>query len=73
MPKINAGARTTVYRIRYHVTGHPDIPLTTQVSIIDGYSTLADAPKIIAIAKFGGDVKMAKRIIVDSATVVRTV
>ncbi len=51
-------------RAHWHVTGHRNLPKITNVALIDGYSTEADIPKIIAIRYF--DLDWAPRIVVTA-------
>jgi len=42
---------STDYRVKWHAT--PGRDFESSVTIIEGYSTLADIPKIIAVARTG--------------------
>ncbi len=61
---MNATGTSRTVRAHWHVSGHRDLPKITNVALIDGYSTEADIPKIIAIRFF--DLDWADRIIVTA-------
>lgn len=57
---------TTVYNVRWHA-GHDGAPQRSLVAVTEGYSTVDDIPRIIAV-KRTGDPGLAYLVTVDSAT-----
>lgn len=72
MPKANV--TTTIYRVTWHIKGFRHVrEFTTDISIISGYTTLADAPKIIATNRLLDTEWSAKDVVVTSTVKMREV
>lgn len=53
------------YAVKWHTPGNESMTHSSNVLIVDGYSTMEDIPRIIATARTG-DPNLAYLIIVDS-------